>query len=88
MCPEAPLKSMFEVAFGDLSEAVYSAWFSTSAYQRVTVNVDGVEVTGILATSGMTGVYNACLLLGGCVNADPCDCVEFWWSNKPSNPCE
>lgn len=88
LAPEAPVRALFDAEFGDLGEDAYKAWFETSAYQRVTITFEGEEITGILATSGITGIYNACLLIGGCVDADPCDCVEAWWTNKPLSPCE
>lgn len=87
LAPEDELKVIFQLYFGDAWEDAYDAWWNTSAMQRRTVTIGGIEVTGVRCDVGLAPLVRQCQLIGGCGSSDQCDCVEWWWRNKPLNPC-
>lgn len=88
LAPEDELKLIFELYFGDGWEALYDGWWNINSMQRRTVTIGDIEVTGVRCDVGLAPLVRQCQLIGGCTSANPCGCVEWWWRNKPANPCD
>lgn len=85
--PEYFVKGTFEAYYGENYMPYYEAWFEMSAAEIVCVDLDGEEYCGINTAIGFAQLVYACKMTGGCVETNPCECPEFFWQNKPNNPC-
>lgn len=81
------IKSVFDVGFPGWGEFAYRAWLDMSALYEVTIEIDGLEFTGVYALAGAGLLMQGCKQAQGCGQADPCDCLTWYWTNKPASPC-
>lgn len=83
---EDTAKFYFALEYGSAFEQYYDAWRGAWGIKIVTRTFGGQQITGIDCQTGVAPLVWNCRVQGGCAAADPCDCEQWFWRNKPS-PC-